>query len=74
LLRYGDATTHDCHCATCGSLLYSQVRGGAYVHVTLGTLLDEPSIRPSAHIYVGSKAHWDVSCDDLPRHETLPGR
>jgi hypothetical protein len=35
---------HDVHCATCGSLLYSVVREAAYVHVTLGTLIDEPTI------------------------------
>ena len=69
LRLYGDATTHDAHCGTCGSLLYSVVRDGAWVHVTLGTLVDSPSIRPSAHIFVGSKAPWFTITDDLPQHE-----
>jgi hypothetical protein len=35
----------------------------------LGTLVDSPSIRPSAHIFVGSKAPWYIITDDLPQHE-----
>ena len=69
LLIYGDATGPDAHCGRCGSLLYSQVRGGAYVHVTLGTLMDTPSIRPTAHIFAGSKAPWYSITDDLPQYE-----
>lgn len=72
LLRYGDALTHDVHCAACGSLLYSQVREGAYVHVTLGTLVDRPSLTPTAHIFVGSKAPWHEILDDLPQFEAFP--
>jgi hypothetical protein len=45
LMIYGDAKGHDAHCKGCGSLLYSVVRDGAFVHVTLGTLVDSPSIR-----------------------------
>ena len=59
VMIHGDATTsHDAHCRRCGSLLYSVVREGAFVHVAMGTLVDDPSIRPSAHIFVGSKAPW----------------
>jgi hypothetical protein len=72
LMRYGDASGHDAHCGQCGSLLYSLVRDGAYVHVTLGTLMDNPSIAPSAHIFVGSKASWDMICDGLPQFDELP--
>src|SRR5438093_3900853 len=42
LLVYGDASGHDAHCGQCGSLLYSLVREGAYVHVAMGTLTDDP--------------------------------
>lgn len=69
LLMYGDETNHDAHCARCGSMLYSVVRDGAYVHVPLGTLVDPPSIRPGAHIFVGSKAPWFTITDDLPQYE-----
>ncbi|AZO69810.1 MAG: GFA family protein [Mesorhizobium sp.] len=69
LLIYGDANAHDAHCGQCGSLLYSLVREGAYVHVAMGTLVDAPSIRPTAHIFVGSKAKWFTITDDLPQYD-----
>lgn len=69
LRTHGDASGSDHFCGLCGSLLYSRVREGAYVHVTLGTLVDAPAIRPSAHIFVGSKAPWFEITDDLPQHE-----
>jgi hypothetical protein len=70
LLIYGDKTrNHDVHCQACGSLLYSVVRDGQYVHVVMGTLWDAPAIRPSRHIFVGSKAPWFTITDDLPQFE-----
>jgi hypothetical protein len=69
LLIYGDEAGHDAHCRRCGSLLYSVVREGAFVHVAMGTLVDAPSIRPTAHIFVGSKAPWHAITDDLPQHQ-----
>ena len=69
LLRYGDPYNHDAHCARCGSLLYSLVRDGAFVHVALGSLLEAPSIRPTKHIFVGSKAPWFEISDALPQFE-----
>tara|TARA_R100000789_G_scaffold7097_3_gene11451 strand:+ start:13635 stop:14024 length:390 start_codon:yes stop_codon:yes gene_type:complete len=68
LMRYGDGTDHDLHCRTCGSFLYSVVKDGTFAHVAMGTLLDTPAIRPTAHIFVGSKADWFEITDDLPQH------
>ncbi|MER9231662.1 GFA family protein [Mesorhizobium sp. M0622] len=69
LTSFGDETGHDAHCRTCGSLLYSVVRDGAFVHVAMGTLVDEPTIRPTQHIFVGSKAKWFTITDDLPQYQ-----
>ncbi|MER9936005.1 GFA family protein [Mesorhizobium sp. M0088] len=69
LLIFGDESGHNAHCGRCGSLLYSLVRDGAYVHVAMGTLVDDPSIRPTEHIFVGSKAGWFTITDDLPQHQ-----
>src|SRR5258706_13893184 len=69
LLIFGEDNDHDARCKACRSLLYSVVRDGAFVNVTLGTLVDEPTIRPSAHIFVGSKAPWFTITDDLPQHD-----
>lgn len=63
------STWHDERCGQCGSLLFAVVREGSFVHVAMGTLLDDPTIRPSAHIFVGSKAPWFTITDDLPQYE-----
>ena len=68
LMIFGDEAAHDAHCGRCGSLLYSVVRGGAFVHVAMGTLTGDPSIRPAAHIFVGSKAPWFEIADGLPQY------
>lgn len=69
LLIYGEDDLNDTRCATCGSLLYSVVRDGEYVHVALGSLVDAPSMQPTKHIFVGSKAPWFEITDDLPQFE-----
>ncbi len=69
LLVYGEENGNDTHCKSCGSLVFSVVRDGTYVHVPMGTLVDDPTIRPTSHIFVGSKAPWFQITDDLPRFE-----
>lgn len=69
ILMYGDDDGNNTHCKVCGSLLYSVVRAGAFVHVAMGTLIDGPTIRPTKHIFVGSKAPWFTICDSLPQYE-----
>ncbi len=46
------------------------------MHVTLGTLVDPPVIRPKAHIFVGDKAPWFEITDQLPQYEghVLPSK
>lgn len=70
---YGNVdAAHDVHCGHCGSLLYSVVREGAWVHVTMGTLVNAPAIRPQGHLFVGSKAPWYEITDALPQYEEFP--
>jgi len=69
LLVWGEENANHTRCAVCGSLLYSVVRDGAYVHVAMGSLVDTPSVRPTEHIFVGSKAPWHEITDDLPQNE-----
>jgi hypothetical protein len=69
LLVWGTDDANHTRCAICGSLLYSVVRDGEWVHVALGSLEDEPSIRPTEHIFVGSKAPWFEIRDDLPQND-----
>ena len=64
--------SHDVHCQMCGSLVLSIVRRGQYAHVPMGTLLDNPIIKPTMHIFVASKADWYEITDDLPQHAEFP--
>jgi hypothetical protein len=68
LMIFGDENGHDARCKICGSFLYSVVRDGTFVHVAMGTLVGDPSIRPTEHIFVGSKARWFTITDDLPQY------
>lgn len=69
LLIHGEGAAHDVHCGVCGSFLYSMLDHGKRAHVAMGTLIDTPSIRPGAHIFVGSKAPWYDITDTLPQFE-----
>ena len=46
-------------CRQCGSTLCG-IYDGAIHGVTLGCLNDDPEIQIGKHIYVGSKAQWEV--------------
>jgi hypothetical protein len=68
IFLYGSPdANHDVHCKVCGSLFYSVI--GNRVHVTLGTLVDEPTICPTGHIFVADKAPWFEISDSLPQYE-----
>jgi hypothetical protein len=73
LLVVGDADAHhELRCEACYSLIYWTARGGAYVRVPYGSLVDEPTLKPTAHMFVGSKAPWHEILDDLPQHDEYP--
>jgi hypothetical protein len=59
-------------CRRCGSPLFALVRDGRYFHVQMGTLLDNPGVRPTCHIFVGDKAPWHEIADSLPQYVGLP--
>jgi len=69
LLIFGEDDLNHTRCGACGSLLFSVVRNGDYVHVAMGSLVDAPSVRPTEHIFVGSKAPWFEITDDLSQSE-----
>lgn len=75
LLVDGDAdAAHAVRCGRCWSLLYWTVHHHDRWHarVPYGTLIDEPTLRPTAHMFVGSKAPWYEILDDLPQHDAYP--
>ena len=65
----GEEDANDTRCGACGSFLFSVVRDGAFVHVALGSLVDAPTMRPTHHIFVGSKAPWFEITDELPQFD-----
>lgn len=63
--------TRRCFCRTCGSALVS-MHAGTVGEVVVGTLDDDPGMRPREHIFVGSKAPWHEITDALPQYEAWP--
>ena len=59
-------------CSVCGSSLFAEKPLKGLVHLRLGTLMDCPSLKPQAHVFVGSKAPWFEITDQLPQFEGLP--
>ncbi|TXH71381.1 MAG: GFA family protein [Thiothrix sp.] len=57
-------------CKHCGSSLTFAPSTSAIdlVEIALGSLDSDLALLPNAHIYVGSKANWDVINDDLPQY------
>ncbi len=58
-------------CRQCGSTLCGVFQGEVH-GVTLGCLDGDPPIQISRHIFIGSKASWDVIGGDAPQHEAGP--
>lgn len=59
-------------CRVCGSNVPSLFREMNYVRIPMGTLDDEPEIKPSAHLFVRSKVSWLDLNDDLPQYDQMP--
>ena len=73
LTLLGDAEAiHEVRCTECWSLVYWTARGGASIRIPYGTLIDAPTLKPTAHMFVGSKAAWYEIRDDLPQHDEYP--
>ena len=57
-------------CKTCGSPIMSRTKSKPdQVRVRLGTIESDITERPSAHIFVTSKANWEDITGDLPQYE-----
>ena len=72
LLVQGDPDSgEEVRCSNCFSLLYWAYPDGS-LGVPYGTLIDEPTLKPMHHQFVGSKASWYEILDDLPQHDEYP--
>lgn len=59
-------------CSICGSAVPGLQMGGALLVVPAGCLDSEVPIRPTAHIFSGSRAGWDHTLDVVPFVEGSP--
>lgn len=56
-------------CRECGSLAPDHNPHRALYNIPAGLLDDDTGLTVADHIYVGSKASWDVIGDDAPQYE-----
>ena len=62
-------------CKVCGSTLVSLFDDNpATLGLAMGTLDDDPAIRPAFHVFAGSKASWFEITDQLPQFDSFPPR
>ena len=59
-------------CRICGSVAPMVEESLGMVIAPAGNLEGDPGIRPTKHMFVGSKAGWYEITDDLPQHEEYP--
>ena len=61
-------------CSRCGSQLFiKRLNAPAGTVITLGTLDDDPQVKPSRHVFVASKAPWYEPGNALPEYKVYPG-
>lgn len=59
-------------CTRCGSGMPRLEHERGMVIIPVGTLDDDPGMRPERHIFTGSRAPWFEIADRLPQHEEYP--
>ena len=60
--------TGECFCGRCGSTL-SGIYEGRVHGITLGCVNGDPGVKIGMHIYVGSKAPWEVMPEGATQYE-----
>jgi len=74
LTRYASSPkTTRTFCRVCGATLVSLFDDNPNtIGLAMGTLDDDPGVRPAFHVFVGSKAPWFEITDGLPQFDALP--
>ena len=61
-------------CSRCGSQLFiKRLDAPEGIVITLGTLDDDPHVKPSRHVFFASKAPWYEPNARLPEYKIYPG-
>jgi hypothetical protein len=61
-----------CFCTLCGSALPNVQMEGKLLVVPAGSLNSDVAIKPTAHIFIASKANWDVELESVTTFEKFP--
>ncbi|MGI9328945.1 MAG: GFA family protein [Pseudomonadales bacterium] len=56
-------------CGQCGCPVPMPMPNGKLVWIPIGSLDEHPTLKVVEHIYVESKAPWEVIGDDAPQHK-----
>jgi hypothetical protein len=75
LLTYFESSPgeHRTFCSRCGANLVTVFASNPeWMGFPLGTLDDDPGVKPKMHVFVGSKAPWHDINDDLPQWDEIP--
>lgn len=59
-------------CSVCGSAVPTEQPELNLIVVPAGSLDDDISLRPTAHLFVASRAGWDDGLDQVPAFDGLP--
>ena len=59
-------------CCVCGSALPKVQMNGKLLAVPAGSLNTPVRTKPTAHIYMSSRADWDQALEQVPAFEKLP--
>lgn len=59
-------------CSKCGSPVPNPLKNSPYYWVPVGLLDDDQRLEISAHLFIGSKASWDVIASRGKQYETAP--
>ena len=59
-------------CSNCGSPVPNALRSTPYYWVPAGLFEEDVQLKVSAHLFVGSKASWDVIASPGTQYETMP--
>ncbi len=57
-------------CKSCGSPIMAKLRQNPkHTRIRLGTISSDVNEPIEKHIFVKSKANWDIICDNIPKHK-----
>jgi len=61
-------------CMQCGSSLPWLSKNSKVMIIPIGTLDEDPQIKPSQNVFCASQAKWYTPASDLPNYDALPER